>query len=560
MKKPIQYLVVVCLAVLAINYLANTFYHRFDLTNDQRFTLSAEATNVAKAAKSKVIIDVFLEGELPGEFRKLRNETSQILEEFKQINPNISVNFINPTEDLDSAALEQVTQQLSQFGIKPAMANIMQAGKSTRVVLFPWALMVHEDKKVAVPLLKTVARASTEERVNSSIAQLEYQFADALRKVTQEKTKKIAVLRDSKGLADIQIHDFVKSLQEYYRVAPFAIEFVTKSDSVQPQQVLESLHKFDLVIDPKPTLAYSETKKYVLDQYVMKGGKLLLAIDPIIFETDSLANPNQVGYGMKRDLNIDDLLFKYGLRLDFGILKDEQCGPLALATGNGRNTQYEAFNWPYFPASKSVNNHPITKNLEEVKFEYTGTIDTLRNGINHTVLLKSSEKSTIKVLPARISLNELDQPIDPLAKPAGRRPLAVLSEGIFTSAYRNRVTPFNTKEHKDKSVPTSIVLIADGDIMKNQTERGIPQELGYDIRTGALFGNKEFLMNTVNYLLDDNGLIELRNKNIVIPFLNPESTYNNKGFWQLINTIIPIAFILLIAIMWRLIRSRKYSK
>jgi len=559
MKQLLKPFALLIIGVILINLLASKWYARFDLTKDNRYTISPVATDLANQLENTLVIDVFLDGELPAEFRKLKSETKQILEEYSAINPDIKYNFINPIEDLEGNAVDQVTAKLAQYGIKPAMATIMDGGKSTKVIVFPWAMLTYKGTITAVPLLKTVARSNMEERVNSSIQQLEYQFADGIKKVTTQKSQTIAMLRDSGQLSNLQLNDFIKSLQQYYRVAPFGIEFVTTNDSVTAQDVLNQLNKFDLVIEAKPTIAYSETKKYVLDQYIMNGGKLLLAADPIIFENDSLANPQGIGYGLNRDLNIDDLLFKYGLRLNSGIVKDERSGFMALASGSGRNTQYDAFQWPYYPISKSIDDHPITKNVEDIKFEYTGTIDTLKNGIDKTVLIKTSPKSLVKILPARISLEELDQPIDPLATLSPEQPLAVLAQGTFTSAYRNRVKPEVIKNSKDQSATASIVLIADGDIMKNQIDRGQPQELGYDIRTGALYGNKEFLMNTVNYLLDDTGIIELRNKNISIPFLDTEKSYDQRTKWQVINVILPLVLLGMFGWLFNFMRKRNYN-
>ncbi|MEP3042864.1 Gldg family protein, partial [Nonlabens ulvanivorans] len=236
-----------------------------------------------------------------------------------------------------------------------------------------------------------------------------------------------------------------------------------------------------------------------------------------------------------------------------------RAGGLALATGQGRNTQYEAFDWPYYPISKSDSDNPITKNLEEVKFEYTGTIDTLKNSIKKTVLLNTSPDTQIKILPAAISLAELDQPIDPLATKVGEKPLAVLAEGSFTSAYKNRVKPFEMTNSIDEGKESAIVLIADGDVLKNQIDSGKAQELGYDMRTGALYGNKEFLMNTVNYLLDDTGLIQLRSKNITVPFLNLKKSYDERTKWQLINVLLPLITVVIFGLVFNYLRRKKYS-
>ncbi|WP_438962158.1 gliding motility-associated ABC transporter substrate-binding protein GldG [Nonlabens sp.] len=559
MKKFITPLIVLIAALILINYGASIWHDRYDLTQDQRYTISPVATNLAERIESTMLIDVFLEGELPSEFRKLRSETKQLLEEYAAINENVKFNFVNPTEDENPENVALITEQLGKFGIKPAMATINQGGKSTQVVVFPWAIMVYQGKTTAIPLLKTVARATMEERVNSSIQQLEYQFADGMSKVINEKTKTIAIFEDSGELPDLKIQDFRKTLQQYYKVAPFGFEFIINNDSLPKQNVLDRINSFDLIIEPKPTVAFSDAKNYILDQYLMNGGKMLLAVDPITMETDSLSNEERKGYALARELNMDQLLFRYGLRLNNGIVKDERAGGLALATGQGRNTQYQAFDWPYFPISKSESDHPITKNLEEVKFEYTGTIDTLKNGIHKTILLSTSPDSQIKILPASVSLSELDQPIDPLATKAGEQPLAVLAEGNFTSAFKNRIKPFKLPNHIDEGTHSAIVLIADGDVMKNQVYAGKAQELGYDMRTGALYGNKEFLMNTVNYLLDDTGLIQLRSKNITIPFLDAKRSYDERTKWQLINVLLPLIAVGLLGFVFHYFRKRTYS-
>jgi gliding-associated putative ABC transporter substrate-binding component GldG len=564
MRQTYTRFIAIVAALLLLNIISLSVYQRFDLTKDGRYTVSEETKNLLEQAYKPVVIDVFLDGEIPGEFRKLKLEAGQFLEELAAIHPNLKYEFINPIEGLSQKEIDEVTAQLSKLGVKGAVATIQEGGKSTKVTVFPYALILYDGKTTAVPLLKTVARATMEERVNSSIQQLEYQFADGLRKSSQEKTKTVAFLRDSGTLTDIQIGDFIQSVQEYYRAAPFGIEFVTASDSIQPQQVLESLNKFDLVVDPKPTEVFSETKKYILDQYLMQGGKLLLAVDPIVMENDSLSNEQGKAYPLPRKLHLDDMLFRYGLRLNNGLVKDLNHAPIALATGQGRNTQYEAYAWPYYPISKSSIDTSetaqfITKNLEDVKFEYTGTIDTLKNSIKKTILLSTSTKTEVMTLPALVSLSEIGEKINPETYNRSNLPLAVLAQGSFTSAYKNRVKPVRLKGNLDQGEQAAIVLIADGDILKNQIIKGEAQELGFDIRTGQLYGNKEFLMNTVNYLLDDTGLIKLRNKDIKVPFLDSKKVIDEKLKWQFINVALPLLLVAGFGIIFMWLRKRKYG-
>ncbi len=559
MSKLVRNLSVLVLVLIAINYVAGEYHTRFDLTENKRFTIAAETQVLIDQAPMPVYVDVFLDGELPAEFLKLKQETKQLLEEFAARHPNFKFDFINPVDGLDQQETAQVMQQLAREGVKPAMANIVEKGKQTRVTIFPYAIIAYDGKRTAIPLLKTMAQSTIEQRVNASINQLEYQLADGLRRVSKEKDKKIAILRDSGELTDIQIADFIKSLQGYYRVAPFGIEFVTTSDSIQPGSVLQELTKYDLVVEPKPTVPYSETKKYVLDQYLMNGGNLLMAIDPIIMENDSLANPDRKAYALSRELNIDEMLFKYGLRLNKGLIKDVRSGAMALATGQGRNTQYEAFQWPYYPLAIGDSTSYITNNIDPVKFEYTGSLDTLKSTADKKILLSTSNNTTVVTLPAAISLNELQDEIDPSLYRSNSKPLAVLATGKFTSAFKNRIKPFPYKNHKDESTSGGIFLAADGDILKNQIDRGQPQDLGYDMRTGQYYGNKEFLMNVVNALLDDDNLIRLRNKEIKIPFLNIKRSYDNRIIYQLINVLVPLGLVLACGAVFLSLRRRKYG-
>lgn len=558
MIKTVRNITLWIIALVALNFLSGRFHYRFDLTEDNRYTISQETKNLLEEAPLQIYVDVFLDGELPAEFLKLKQETRQMLEELSSIHPNLKYEFLNPLEDLNEAETSQVIQRLAAEGVQPAMATIMEKGKQTNVTVIPYGIIAYDGKRTAIPLLKKVA-GSTEERVNASIQQLEYQLADGLRKVSQPKDKKIAVLRDSGELSDLQIADFIKSLQAYYRVAPFGIEFVQASDSITPAMVLKELNAYDLVIEAKPTRALSETKKYILDQYFMNGGKLLMAVDPIVMENDSLANPDAIAYALPRELNLDDMLFRYGMRLNRGLIKDVQSGALALATGQGRNTQYEAFQWPYYPVASADSSSVITRNLEDVKFEYTGSLDTLKTSSKKQILLSSSNQTQQVTLPAAITLAEIDDTIDPETYRSGAKNLAAIAQGTFTSAYKNRVKPFELANPLDESKSTSLFLAADGDIIKNQVDRGQPQDLGYDMRTGQFYGNKEFLMNVVNYMLEDDGLINLRNKNIKIPFLDIKRSYDNRTYWQLLNVVFPLLLVLGFGVLFLWLRKRKYA-
>lgn len=542
------------IALLAINVLSYYLYERFDLTSDKRYTLSAAAEDIVEKAEAPVIIDVFLEGDFPPEFRRLQTETRQLLEEFSEVNPNIKFSFTDPLEAGGDA--NAIATQFYQMGMTPARINVVENGRTSEAIAFPWAMANYCNKSVAVPLLKNQLGATTEDRVENSVQQLEYAFADALSKLLEPKRKKIAVMRGNGELEDQYIVDFIKSIQKYYFIAPFTLDSVAE----HPKKTLDQLREFDLIIEAKPTEAYTEAEKLVLDQYLMSGGKQLWLLEHVAMETDSLFSPTGSAFALPRDLNLGDYFFKYGLRINPLLVKDLYSAPIILASGSGNDTQFNPYPWFYFPLSASPIEHPIVNNLEAVKFEYASPIDTLPNALDKTVLLTSSPTSTLEGLPREISLEQIDQKPDLESYTSGEQALAVLLEGQFQSVYANRVLPFSIQDPLEISEPTKMIVISDGDVVKNQYQRGEPLQLGYDRFTGTTYGNKEFLMNAVNFLLDDSGLLDIRSKEVSIAFLDLSEADEDRSFWQGVNLLLPLLILGAFAGGFMYMRKRKYIK
>lgn len=540
--------------LVVINVLSYFFYERFDLTADNRYTLSPATKEIIAKAEKPVVIDVFLEGEFPPEFRRLQQETRQLLEEFAAENVNIKYNFVNPLQDETDA--NTVASQFYEMGMTPARINVVENGRSTEAIIFPWAIANYGNKTVKIQLLKNRLGANTEERVESSVQQLEYAFADALSKLVEPKRKKIAVMRGNGELADPYIADFVKSIQEYYFTAPFTLDSVAED----PQGTLAQLKDYDLVIEAKPTEPYTEAEKFVLDQHLMGGGKQLWMIEHVAMETDSLFSPAGSAFALPRELNLGDYFFKYGLRINPLLIKDLYSAPIVLASGTGNNTQFTPYPWLYFPVTQSPIDHPIVSNLEAVKFEYASPIDLLGNDLEKKVLLASSPHTQLEGLPKEISLELINQRPDPEQFDAGEQPLAVLVEGAFTSVYKNRVKPFDLENARDAAEWSQLLVISDGDIVKNQLQRGEPMELGFDRFTGTTYGNKEFLLNAVNYLLDDTGLINIRSKEVSIPFLDLWEAEETRTYWQIINMAFPVLILGIFAAGFIYLRRKKYIK
>ncbi|GHC58674.1 gliding motility-associated ABC transporter substrate-binding protein GldG [Ulvibacter litoralis] len=546
-------------ALVLLNVIGSYAYKRFDLTQDQRYTLSEAAKNTIAAVDAPIVIDVFLKGNFPPEFKRLQTETKQLLEEFSAYNNNITFEFINPLEDEENP--EAVQQQLQQLGLTTAQVEVRENGKVSTEFVYPWALAYFKDKTVKIPLLKNQLGTTSEERVNNSIQNLEYAFADGFNKLVTPKKRKVAVLKGNGELDDRYIADFFTTLKDYYYIAPFTLD----SAAVAPVKTLESIKEYDLIVVAEPTEAFSDAEKYILDQYTMNGGASLWLVDKTRFEVDEITGKS---YAVATDLNLTDLFFKYGLRINPKLMKDVISAPIVLASGTENDSQYNRYPWFYFPLSASQNMHPIVTNIEAVKFEFASPIDTLPNALKKTVLLSTSKISKVIGMPIEINydieipknLSVLEEGPNPEEFSAGEIPLAVLLEGKFPSAFTNRVKPFKLSEDKTESFTTKMVVISDGSIIKNQFQGNRPLELGFDKMTQSFYGNKEFLLNTVNYLLDDSGLINIRTKEIAIPFLDTQKMAEERTQWQVINLLLPLGLLAFFGFAFNYYRKRKYTR
>lgn len=358
---------------------------------------------------------------------------------------------------------------------------------------------------------------------------------------------------------NLNIADYVKTLRDYYFIAPFTLDSVSNN----PEKTLKNLQDFDLIIAAKPTEAFTEEEKFVLDQYTMNGGKSLWLIDQVAMDKDSLYNDFGKNVAVAKDLNLTDFFFKYGVRINPVLVSSMYSAPIVLLSGEGSNTRAERFPWTYSPLAQGISTHPVVNNLNYVKFDFANPIDTLKNNlktVKKTVLLQSAPLSKLEGTPREISLDQVNEQQDPASFNKGSQNLAVLLEGKFTSVYNNRVKPFDLKDVKNESVPTKMIIISDGDVIKNEIDRNGPKELGYDSKLNQFFGNKEFLVNAANYLLDDNGLINIRSKEIAVAFLNSEKITEEKTKWQLLNILLPLVLLGIFGFGFNYLRKKKYAK
>ncbi|WP_366183977.1 gliding motility-associated ABC transporter substrate-binding protein GldG [Flavobacterium ovatum] len=543
--------------LLVLNAVGSFFFHRFDLTKDSRYTLSETSLKIVNQVNEPLYIKVYMQGDLPAEFKRLQQETKQLLEEFQAYNKNISFDFINPLENEDSS-MDNI-KALYTKGLTPVNITVDDKGKQSQAMVFPWAIAYYKNKEVNIPLLKNIMGASTTEKVIGSVQHLEYSIADALNKVTVDKQKKIAVIKGNGELKDIMMAKFLLQIRESYHIGPFTLDSVSQN----PTNTLEALKKYDLAIIAKPTETFSDAEKQVLDQFIINGGKSLWLIDQVTAEMDSLYNPAGATLAYPKDLGLNDMFFKYGFRINPDIVKDEQGSPIKLATGEqGSATQYQDFNWKFAPLVYPESHHPIVKNLGGIKFDFANPIDTLKNGIKKTVLLESSKYSKKIGTPVEVNLNMVSEETSPNHYVnSGNIPLGVLLEGDFKSVFQNRVLPFEQKDFNAIGKPNKMIVISDGDLIKNQLDKnGSPVELGFDQRSGNLYDNKDFMLNCVNYLLDDTGLINIRSKDLDLPLLDKNKVFENYTQTQLLTIGLPLVILAIFGFLFTYIRKKKYSK
>ena len=546
MNKKIKNIVFLVIGLFVLNYVNQSFYKRFDLTEDQRYTLSNTTTSILAKVNKPLFITVYLEGDFPSEFKRLQVESRQYLEELAAENNNIKIHFENP---------DNQREDLIKKGMMPSQLTVEEDGKLSEAIIFPWAEVNFEEKTQIVSLLPTAIVASQEEQLQKAVENLEYSFSNAIHTITRKNKKSIAVLTGNGQMQDIYMYSFLSELAKKYKLAKFTLDSVTKN----PKQTLQDLTSLDLAIIAKPTQKFTEKEKFTLDQFITNGGKTLWMLDNVQADQDSLlASGKMLAY--PRDLNLTDLLFSYGVRLNTSLVKDLYAAQISLATGRvGNQTQYQNLDWFYHPLVGGNPNHPITKNTAPIRLQFTNQIDTLKNDILKIPLLMSSPLTQKIGTPTIIELQSIAEEPQEKDYVSGNQLLGVLLEGDFKSAYKNRVKPFETNLFKENAKNNKMIVIADGDVGKNQILKGKPTDLNRDKWTGQTFGNKDFLINAVDYLLDDTGLINLRNKTLKINILDKQKAYKERTFWQFINVALPLILLFSFGFVFNYLRKRKYS-
>jgi gliding-associated putative ABC transporter substrate-binding component GldG len=549
-QKNLTQLAIIAAVLIAVNFAGAYVFKRFDLTDDKRYTLSDASVNVIEQVNEPLYIDIFLGGDLPPEFKRLQNEIRQILEEYQVYNSNITFNFIDPLAEEDD--VQKNIQEMYALGFTPTNIDMTRKGKKSLTQIFPWAIANMGQKSVRIPLLVNNFMTNKDENINKSVQLLEYNFSDAITKLALTAKKKIAILKGNGEIPDKYMSDFLLSLKEYYLLGEFNLDSLKNNR----QKTLDNLKRFDLAVIAKPTEAFTDDEKAVLDQYIMNGGKTLWMVDKVTMDLDSLRNKAATSLAYPRDLNLDDMLFKYGVRINPVLIQDLLSTPISVQSPNGE----VPVDWPYSPVVRSQENHPINKNINIVKLEFANQIDTLKNNVKKTALLQSSQESKAVGVPTEVNLYQFLNTINPSQFNDGNKTIGVLLEGKFSSVYKNRVKPVKFTNSKDDGVNNKMIVIADGDIVNYKYANKKLLGDGIDPWLQQTYSNKDFLLNCVNYLLDDNGLIKIRGKNVNLRFLDAKKVQEEYTKSQLITIGLPLVILAAFGFVFTYIRKRKYAK
>lgn len=557
--------------IILLNVIGYYIFTRFDLTAEKRYSLAKPTKQLLKNLDDIVYFQIYLEGDFPAGFKRLKRETREMLDQFRAYSDNIQYEFINPSASTDPRERNDVYQLLMERGLSPTDLQVKTNEGSSQQIIFPGAIVTYKGKEIPVELLISQMGTPPEEVLNNSIQNLEFNLANAIRKLSIARKPKVAFIEGHGELSVLETADIAYALNEYYVIE--RVEIAGQLNSLTERKALDSArtvirNKYDAVIIAKPDTVFDEKDKFIIDQFIMRGGKVLWLIDPVFASMDSIRYSNAT-IGIINQLNLEDQLFNYGVRLNTNLVMDLNALPIPLKTGEmGGSPQIEFFPWYFFPVLNPLTNHPIVKNLNAIKTEFISSIDTLdKKGIKKTILLTSSQYSRTVNTPVLISLDILQKEPDKRLYNKKHIPVAVLLEGKFQSLYRNRIPP-EIRDNRDigfieLSETGKMIVVGDGDIIKNQVrktgDRPTPYPLGYDRYTGQTFGNKEFILNAMNYLIDENGLISIRSRELKLRLLDRTRINDNKLFWQVINTVLPVILVIILGLIMYFVRKKKYA-
>ncbi|HQT22464.1 MAG: gliding motility-associated ABC transporter substrate-binding protein GldG [Sphingobacteriales bacterium 17-39-43] len=555
-KRDLNILILVLAGIVILNVLSSFFFTRIDFTAEKRYTLSEITKTILADLDDEVQVTVYLEGEFPAGFKRLRNSTADLLRDFKSYsNVNLKFDFVNPLAG-DQKSQEEAYQLLIEKGIEPTNLSVKTEDGMSQKIIFPAALITYKGRQIPVKLLQSRAGISPEEVLNNSIQNLEYAFASAIKKISKNESGRIGFTEGHGELSDQQLSDAMKSLGDSYEVGRVDLNTIP----------FAGLDQLKVLIIAKPEQPFTEAEKYKIDYFLMSGGRIIWSIDQVSADLDSLRGvTEQLAFAKK--LNLDDMLFKYGVRLNYTLLADMNSAQIPVNVGEvGGQSQIQLLPWLFYPVFVPVSTHPLVKNLDGIRSEFPGTIDLISvKGLKSEVILSSSPFNRSLEVPVLLSLQMVEEEPDPKQFQSDPKPFGVLLEGIFPSNFKNRPIPLGIAEPltiPEVVKPGKMIVLADGDIFKNQINStdGSSYPLGFDRFTREQYANKNFLLNAADYLYDDSGIISLRNKEIKLRLLDRAKIRQEKIFWQFLNIGLPLILLIACGIFQHYYRIRKYTR
>ena len=565
-------LIINVILLISINLLASNLYFRLDLTEEKKYSLNEATKETLNSIDDIVYVKVYLNGNLPAGFIRLKNSCKETLDEFRYHNSLIEYRFIDPNDTENLEERNKIYKELSENGLEPTNLQVQDNNSNTEQIIFPGAIIYYKGRSESLNLLQNQIATNPENVLNNSVENIEYELTNAIHKLLTNYKPKVAFLDGHKGLDDLETADISHSLgitkgslSEYFDVDRINIKEYEVDEKKTPSlsNQINRLSQYKALIIAKPSQAFSEVDKFLIDQYVMNGGKTLWFIDGVAMDMDSLKGNVPFSMAIPLDLNLTDLLFKYGVRVNYDLVMDFQADQIPIIVGyKGDVPQQQLLPWFYHPIIIPKNKQAIVKNLDGIKSAFVSTLDTVRApNIKKTPLLFSSPYSKIVKAPHRVSLQILEQEPSLEQFSSGEKPIAYLLEGEFESAFKNRIAPNNESLNpKLVSSPNKMIVFGDGDIIKNHvSSSGNAFPLGYNQFSKSQFnGNKQLIVNALNYLMGNEKLINIRAKEVNLRLLNKSQIKNNRLKWQLINTLLPLAIITLTILIFAATRKRKF--
>ncbi|MFP4555475.1 MAG: gliding motility-associated ABC transporter substrate-binding protein GldG [Bacteroidales bacterium] len=559
-KRNIVELLIGVAAVVLLCYVSNFIYLRFDLTSEKRYTLDSTTKQVLESLEDEVYVRIYLDGDLPIGFKRMQRELKETMDEFGVYGGKMfDYEFINPAKSADKVERDAFMRDLHDKGLEPS--NVQERdprGGTTQRVIFPGAIVSYKGKEAVVNLLKNNPALSGEENINVSIQGFEFTFINTILNLQPDSLPKLAFIHGHGQLDEMETGDIAQELVDQFEV-----------HRVMLGGEVGGLDPYSVVIMAGPTERIPESDKLVLDQYIMGGGKVLWLIDGVKVSVDSLSK-GATTLAFPNDHNLDDMLFRYGARVNPKLVQDMQCAVIPVNVSlQGQDAKFEPAPWAFYPLLNPPEGHPITRNLNLISTKFASPIDTvgMNPDVHKKILLRTSSYSRTLNVPLFINLRQIEQ--SPLERDFNESqiPVGVLLEGVFPSAFTNRplssLNNGNPFQFRESSIPSRMIVLSDANIIRNEVNRrsdgAYITPLGFDRYTNQTYGNKDLLINMINYLNDDTGLMNLRTREFKLRLLDRSKVLEDRVKWQVLNVVLPSVILLIFIGVWLFIRRKRYT-